>query len=71
MTDAEKAPYKNKAEDDTTRYREAMVAWRAGDMTAGVHRRVCYRRVHEVCVYRVYDEKSFSAIVWKLRTNTM
>lgn len=35
MTEAEKAPYKNKAETDTTRYREAMVAWKAGDMAAG------------------------------------
>lgn len=35
MTEAEKAPYKNKAETDTARYREAMVAWKAGDMTAG------------------------------------
>lgn len=30
MTDEEKLPYQAKAQDDTTRYREAMVAWKHG-----------------------------------------
>ena len=35
MSDEEKLPYQAKAQDDTARYREAMVVWRHGGEGAG------------------------------------
>lgn len=36
MSDEEKLPYQTKAQEDTNRYREAMVVWRHGGEAAGM-----------------------------------